>query len=253
MTMASQDQQPVIGQYMYVPSPSANSTKISERPEPEIFIPKIVTNGKISLIREAMVREATISPLSPEEYDSSLEYMLTIDLSPKLVSKVTRTKSTLSAKSKPFVPEISVKAPESGTDSESNHSTHSMHEDLQLQLQSPDKCDNTESNFLEADCKSPFSPSTSSSSDSHSDSPVTPITPLMLKGPDQSCVQWKTINRMHQTVAIIAQKHGHDPRAVVPLFRQLSSTDFCLGSPNWDATMQQIPGAVWKLLCNRFL
>merc|ERR1719203_1759491 len=98
MTMASQDQQPVIGQYMYVPSPSANSTKISERPEPEIFVPKIVTNGKISLIREAMVREATISPLSPEEYDSSLEYMLTIDLSPKLPSKEVQVTPKVSSK-----------------------------------------------------------------------------------------------------------------------------------------------------------
>merc|ERR1719229_2064727 len=119
--MASHDQQPVIGQYMYVPSPSANPTKTVEPTISVPSVPKIVTNGKITKIREAMVREATISPLSPEEYDSNLEYMLTIDLSPKLPSKeaqvtpkvtsklpkvaskvtakgskVTRTKSTLS-------------------------------------------------------------------------------------------------------------------------------------------------------------
>merc|ERR1719203_539999 len=109
MTMASQDQQPVIGQYMYVPSSSANSTKISERPEPEIIVPKIVTNGKISLIREAMVREATISPLSPEEYDSNLEYMLTIDLSPKPPSKEVQVTPKVELKLPSKMPKVASK------------------------------------------------------------------------------------------------------------------------------------------------
>jgi len=63
---------------------------------------------------------------------------------------------------------------------------------------------------------------------------------------DSSLLPWKSSNRLLTTVASIAAKHGHDPLTVVPLFRQLSSTDFCLGSPEWKTAYVSIPGAVWK-------
>jgi len=66
------------------------------------------------------------------------------------------------------------------------------------------------------------------------------------KSPELSPKSKKSNNRLYQTVAGIAQKHGHDPHSVVPLFHHLSSTDFCLGPPAWTSSMGQIPGAVWK-------
>merc|ERR1719242_792987 len=73
--MASNGPQPVIGQYIFVPSPTS---KCFSPANPEISVPKIVTSGKT--LKTTRPRESTISPLSPEQYDANLEYMLTIDL-----------------------------------------------------------------------------------------------------------------------------------------------------------------------------
>merc|ERR1719242_754970 len=105
--MASDEHQPVIGQYMYIPSTSPTPVKSDKS---EIADLKIVTSAETShvAIKPSDSRSATISPLSPEECDANLEYMLTIDLpdstscaaadaAPKKVSE-SSSKSMLSAK-----------------------------------------------------------------------------------------------------------------------------------------------------------
>jgi len=85
-------------------------------------------------------------------------------------------------------------------------------------------------------------PSTASIKSTGSSSPET----------EDSAFMVRTNNMMHQNVAMIARNHGHDPLTVVPLFKDLSSADFCLGPPDWDDTMKQIPGAVWKEVAEHY-